>query len=171
MLTHANIHISRRKYVTSGKVFEYAATGLPIADALVATAKAALTRTPVDVERRGQATGRAALRIRVRCREVGSTRFGVFGVFGVDVASQERHRAGSGQRQFCRPSRPPPSLRAHGEAASGSDATLQSADVAVATDLSATRTAWLAVHRGWVGDGIYDHRSASVGISWQLPSA
>lgn len=48
---------------------------------------------------------------------------------------------------------------------------LISADVVVATDLSATKTAWLPVHRGRVGEGIDDHRSASVGIRRQLPSA
>lgn len=48
---------------------------------------------------------------------------------------------------------------------------LKSVDVAIATDLVAMKTAWLAVHRGWVDDAYYDHRSASVGMSWQLPSA
>ena len=47
---------------------------------------------------------------------------------------------------------------------------LKSVNVAIATDLAATKTAWLAVHRRWVDDAFYDHRSASVGISWQLPS-
>jgi hypothetical protein len=46
---------------------------------------------------------------------------------------------------------------------------LKSVNVAIATDLPATKTAWLAVHRGWVDDAFYDHRSASVGLSWQLP--
>ena len=48
---------------------------------------------------------------------------------------------------------------------------LKSADVAIATDLPATKTAWISVRRGWVDDAFYDHRSASVGISWQLPHA
>jgi FAD/FMN-containing dehydrogenase len=47
---------------------------------------------------------------------------------------------------------------------------LRDADIAIAADLAATKTAWLAVHRGWVGDALYDHRSASVGISLRLPS-
>ncbi len=47
---------------------------------------------------------------------------------------------------------------------------LRSADVAIATDLTATKTAWVAVHRGWVDDTFYDRRSASLGISWQLSS-
>lgn len=47
---------------------------------------------------------------------------------------------------------------------------LQSADVAIATDLTSTKTAWLAVHRGWVDSAFYDHRSASAGISLHLPS-
>lgn len=47
---------------------------------------------------------------------------------------------------------------------------LKSANIAVATDLAATKTAWLAVHCGWVDDAFYDRHCASVGISWQLPS-
>lgn len=47
---------------------------------------------------------------------------------------------------------------------------LRSADVAIATDLPSAKTAWLAVHRGWVGAAHYDHRAASVGLSWQLPA-
>lgn len=47
---------------------------------------------------------------------------------------------------------------------------LKSANAVVATDLTGAKTAWIAVHRGWVDDAFYDHRSASVGISWQLPS-
>lgn len=46
---------------------------------------------------------------------------------------------------------------------------LRSADVAIATDLTATKTAWIAVHRGWVDDAFYDRRSASLGVSWELP--
>jgi hypothetical protein len=37
---------------------------------------------------------------------------------------------------------------------------LRSADVVIATDLPTTKTAWLAVHRGWVTEAFYDHRSA-----------
>lgn len=48
---------------------------------------------------------------------------------------------------------------------------LKSSDVAIAADLAATKAAWLAVHRGWVDQALYDHRSASVGINWQLPSS
>jgi len=48
---------------------------------------------------------------------------------------------------------------------------LERADIAIATDLAATKTAWLAAQRGWVEEALYDHRSASVGISWQLPTA
>lgn len=48
---------------------------------------------------------------------------------------------------------------------------LQSADIAIATDMGATKLGWLAVHRGWVDEAYFDHRSASVGITWQLPGA
>jgi len=47
---------------------------------------------------------------------------------------------------------------------------LASADVVIATDAATTKTAWLAVHRGWVDDAYLDHRSASVGLGWQLPA-
>jgi len=47
---------------------------------------------------------------------------------------------------------------------------LRSADLAIATDLPATKMASLAVRRGWVDNAFYDHRSASVGIHWELPS-
>jgi len=47
---------------------------------------------------------------------------------------------------------------------------LHSANVAIATDVPSTKLGWLAVHRGWVDDAFFDHRSASVGVSWQLPS-
>lgn len=36
---------------------------------------------------------------------------------------------------------------------------LRSADVAIATDLDSTKAAWIAVHRGWVGEAYYDHRA------------
>lgn len=48
---------------------------------------------------------------------------------------------------------------------------LKSANSVIATDLATTKTAWLAVHRNWTNSGFYDHRTASVGISWQLPKA
>ena len=47
---------------------------------------------------------------------------------------------------------------------------LASANVVIATDAATTKTAWLAVHRGWVDDAYLDHRSASVGLGWQLPA-
>lgn len=47
---------------------------------------------------------------------------------------------------------------------------LKSATVVIATDAATTKTAWLAVHRRWVDDAFYDQRTASVGISWQLPA-
>lgn len=46
---------------------------------------------------------------------------------------------------------------------------LASADIVVAVDLSATKTAWVALRRGWASEAIYDHRAASVGLSWHLP--
>lgn len=46
-----------------------------------------------------------------------------------------------------------------------------SANVVIATDLAATKAAWLAVHRGWVDNAYFDTRSAAVGVGWQLPSA
>lgn len=39
----------------------------------------------------------------------------------------------------------------------GALATLKSADLVVASDLAAAKTAWIAVHRGWVREAIYDH--------------
>jgi hypothetical protein len=39
---------------------------------------------------------------------------------------------------------------------------LAAADIALATDLTSTKTAWIAVHRGWVNHAYYDHRSASL---------
>lgn len=48
---------------------------------------------------------------------------------------------------------------------------LKSANCAIATDLAATKTAWLAANRGWVDEAYYDRRSASVEISLQLGSA
>ena len=48
---------------------------------------------------------------------------------------------------------------------------LRAADVVIAADPAGVKTAWLAVHRRWVGEALYDHRSASVGTSWQLPDA
>jgi len=47
---------------------------------------------------------------------------------------------------------------------------LKSANIVIATDLAATKTAWLAVRRSWVDDAFYDRHCASVGISWQLHS-
>lgn len=47
---------------------------------------------------------------------------------------------------------------------------LRSADIAIATDLTSTKAAWLAVHRGWVENAYYDHRSASVAIRGHLPA-
>lgn len=35
--------------------------------------------------------------------------------------------------------------------------TLKSADAVYATDLAAAKTAWIAVHRGWVRSAVYDH--------------
>jgi hypothetical protein len=39
----------------------------------------------------------------------------------------------------------------------GALTTLKSADVVVASDLAAAKTAWIAVHRGWVREATYDH--------------
>lgn len=39
----------------------------------------------------------------------------------------------------------------------GALATLKSADLVVASDLAAAKTAWIAAHRGWVREAIYDH--------------
>ena len=47
---------------------------------------------------------------------------------------------------------------------------LQSADIAIAADVAATKLGWLAVHRGWVDEAYFDLRSASVGVTWQLPA-
>jgi len=48
---------------------------------------------------------------------------------------------------------------------------IKAANVVIATDVPATKTAWIAARRGWVTDAFYDHRSASVGIDWQLPAS
>lgn len=53
----------------------------------------------------------------------------------------------------------------------GARGLLRSADVVIAADPAAIKTAWLALRRGWTTEAHYDHRSASVGISWQLPGA
>ena len=39
---------------------------------------------------------------------------------------------------------------------------LRSSQVAIATDLETTKTAWIAVHRGWVDDAHYDHRALAL---------
>lgn len=46
---------------------------------------------------------------------------------------------------------------------------LKSADTVIAGDLAATKAAWIALHRGWVGNAYYDPRSGAVGLSWHLP--
>jgi hypothetical protein len=48
-------------------------------------------------------------------------------------------------------------------------ALVRSADVVIAADLAAVKTAWIAVRRGWVADAHYDHRAALLGISLALP--
>src|SRR5690606_22116171 len=48
---------------------------------------------------------------------------------------------------------------------------LKNADIAIATDLAAAKTAWIAQRRGWVTEAYYDHRSASVGVAFDLPTS
>lgn len=48
---------------------------------------------------------------------------------------------------------------------------LRSANTVIATDVESTKLGWWAVQRGWVDDAFYDHRSSSVGVSWQLPAS
>jgi len=47
-------------------------------------------------------------------------------------------------------------------------ALLRSADVIIAADAPAVRTAWVAVRRGYCSDAFYDHRSAAVGSGFSL---
>ncbi len=50
-------------------------------------------------------------------------------------------------------------------------ALIKSASIAIAADLTSTKTAWLAVHRGWVDEAFYDRGTAALGVSWQLPAS
>ncbi len=40
-------------------------------------------------------------------------------------------------------------------------AVLKSADAVFASDLAAAKTAWIAAHRGWVSEAVYDHAARS----------
>lgn len=48
---------------------------------------------------------------------------------------------------------------------------IKHADVTIAADMPGVKTAWIALHRGWVDEAYYDHRSASLGETFQLPTA
>lgn len=48
-------------------------------------------------------------------------------------------------------------------------ALVRSADVVIAADLAAVKTAWIAMRREGVAEAHYDHRAASLGISFALP--
>lgn len=48
-------------------------------------------------------------------------------------------------------------------------AMLRQADVAIAADMPAVRTAWTAKKRNWVSEAYYDHRTASLGVAFDLP--
>ena len=50
-------------------------------------------------------------------------------------------------------------------------ALIRSADIAIAADMPATKTAWMALRRKYVSQSFYDHRSASVGATFQLPQS
>ncbi|WP_169079689.1 hypothetical protein [Microcella alkalica] len=45
-------------------------------------------------------------------------------------------------------------------------AALKDADVVIAVDAAAVKTAWLARRRGWTPEAYYDHRAASFGLSF-----
>ena len=45
---------------------------------------------------------------------------------------------------------------------------LRSADVIIAADAPAVRTAWVAVRRGYSSESFYDHRSAALGSGFSL---
>jgi hypothetical protein len=57
------------------------------------------------------------------------------------------------------------SVRRNGEAL----AMLRAADLLIAADLAATKTAWIAANRRWVAEAHYDHRSAAA-ASTGIPS-
>lgn len=46
---------------------------------------------------------------------------------------------------------------------------IRSADVLIAADMPAVKTAWMALRRKYVDEAFYDHRSASLGVSYSLP--
>lgn len=47
---------------------------------------------------------------------------------------------------------------------------IRRADIAIAADLPAAKTAWIALHRNLVAEAYYDHRSASFGETFFLPA-
>ncbi|MGV8857738.1 hypothetical protein [Rhodoglobus sp.] len=49
-------------------------------------------------------------------------------------------------------------------------ALLRNADVVIAADLAAVKTAWIAQRRYRTAEAHYDHRAASVGVAFQLPT-
>ena len=46
---------------------------------------------------------------------------------------------------------------------------IRRADIAIAADLPAAKTAWIALHRNLVRQAYYDHRSAAFGEAFSLP--
>lgn len=48
-------------------------------------------------------------------------------------------------------------------------ALIRRSDIAIAADMPAVKTAWLSVRRRMVGQAYYDHRTASAGVTFQLP--
>lgn len=50
-------------------------------------------------------------------------------------------------------------------------AALKRADIAVAADLAAVKTSWVALRRGWVSGAQYDHRAAGLGLVFPIPTA
>jgi hypothetical protein len=42
-------------------------------------------------------------------------------------------------------------------------AAIRSSDIVYAADLASVKTAWIAVRRGWVREGRYDHRASALG--------
>lgn len=47
---------------------------------------------------------------------------------------------------------------------------LRNADVIIAADLAAVKTAWIMRRRYRIAEAHYDHRAASVGVAFQLPT-
>lgn len=50
-------------------------------------------------------------------------------------------------------------------------ALIRRSDIAIAADMPAVKTAWLSARRHLVDQAYYDHRAASVGVTFQLPAA